>query len=151
MAKLNVIIGLPGSGKSFRLKELIKSGEIASDCVYHDYHADAPSDEVEDSLHYDELIAKLKSGKNCAVADIAWCAKERREQFISIIKKAVPSVEIKIQCFEKKPDVCKRNVEYASKQRATRRIQKINEFAPDYDIPADVEILKIWDSSHPQK
>jgi predicted ATPase len=147
MAKLLIYVGLPGSGKSYYLRELEKAGTIRRECIYHDYHADAPSGEVEDSLHYQSLIDNLKCEKDCVVADIAFCEKSCRGKFVEKITSAVPDIEITIKYFENKPDVCKKNVQYASQRSAYNRIKKINEFSWKYDIPKDAEIIKVWDSS----
>jgi predicted ATPase len=151
MAKLFIFVGLPGSGKSYQLRELEKAGTISHDCIYHDYHADAPSDKIEDSLHYQSLINNLKNEKDCAVADIAFCEQARRENFVAAIERTVQGVQTFIKYFENKPEICKKNVAYASRKSAMNRTQKIDEFSWKYKIPQGADIIEVgdWSSKSP--
>ena len=106
MPKLIVVAGLPGSGKSHHLNELER--EKVAEVVCHDFHFEPFNDspKVIDSRHFSTLIEKLRQGKDCAIADIAFCQHERLEELKKEVLELVPETEIIFHCFENNPKQC---------------------------------------------
>ncbi len=143
MAKLIILVGLPGSGKSHYLGRLIEGKVVTSDeCVYDDYHAEAigNSPEPENSRHYSALVDKLNSGNDCVAADIAFCDDEKLTKFKTLIYKKVKDLEIETVYFENKPETCKRNVGKDKSRSVDSRIKDIDRFTKIYKPPKTIRV-----------
>jgi predicted kinase len=91
MQTINIIIGLPGSGKTTYIKNTFEGFDDVVIC--DDYHKSSynRSHEFTDSIYYQDLEQALKNGKNVVISDIAWCRLERKvlleENIQKILKK----------------------------------------------------------------
>lgn len=145
MAKLIIISGLPGSGKTHYLDNLIASGVIDEDRCYDDFHAGAYNDSptVESSRWFIPLVSNLRAGNDCIVSDIEFCLKSRRDNLIEAIRSRVPSTKLEIRCFENKPGICRTRVLARGGESTREEIGNIARLSRDYDIPKDAVVLKV--------
>lgn len=144
MSKLIVVIGLPGSGKSCYLKKLRDDGEFGWIC--EDFHAGAQlnSREVEASQYLVQLLAHLKAGDVCAVADIAFCCPDRRQKFVDEIIARAPDVEMEFRCFENDKASCIKNVERRARASLPEEKANIEKFSAVYEYPRGTTILSVY-------
>jgi hypothetical protein len=130
---LTVILGLCGSGKS----ELIKRLKV-----------DVRFDEGFDwNLHgeHERLISALKSGQSCAVIEVGYCLKTRRDAFVARIRQAAPEVTIEWKCFAN--DLVQANLNCLNRRdgRDVKELLRINaDLTAVYTYPEDAEILPVW-------
>jgi tetratricopeptide (TPR) repeat protein len=143
---LIVVVGLPGAGKSTLLKKIRRS--ITGICV-HDFHANAMNDltNVPSSRHFRALVEALVAGHDCAIADIAFCVQERRDNLCVVISKEIPETKIEFKFLEKSFEKCERNIRYRNPYNPEPALKKLRDFYPQYVIPKDAEIAPIWQPS----
>ncbi|MBI1877489.1 MAG: AAA family ATPase [Chloroflexi bacterium] len=146
MAKLVIVVGLPGSGKTFNLPRFKKehNAEYLRDSfkknAFHD------SGWITNSRHYVDLISQLRNGNNCIIADIDFCREEAREEAMAAIQYHVPGVEVQWICFENNPDQCRKNV-ISSKRAVEGRLPRIEEFTKLYTYPPEALLIPVGDGS----
>lgn len=145
MTTLTIIIGLPGSGKSHHLNQLVNEGKVSADCIAHDYHANAinNSSAPEHSRHYASIIDHLRNGNDCAIADIAFCDAERLQNVELSIYIAARGTTIKRIYFENNAENCKWNVHTDGGEGMNARLQAIDRFTAIYTIPDDSDIIPV--------
>src|SRR5437879_1556954 len=110
MAKLVIVVGLPGSGKTFhlpRLKQEYNAKYLRDSFKKNAFHG---SSWITSSRHYVDLIGHLRDGHSCIISDIDFCKMEAREEAVEAIRYHVPDVEIRWICFENNPEQCRKNV-----------------------------------------
>jgi hypothetical protein len=137
--KLIVVMGLPGSGKTFYSKRLMKSGLRCFD----DFHADADGDSIEVAASPDwpDLKESLKTGVDAVVGDIAFCEPSRRAALMEAVRAEVPSVQIEYLAFENNPARCLENL--INVADSDHRIAKLSEWAPRYVLPEGAIVMPI--------
>jgi predicted kinase len=142
--RLIVVSGLPGSGKSHYLDALLAAGE--ADYICHDFHARAVGDSklVRDSVHLSELLEALRTGKTCAVADVAFCREQRRDAFIEVVKGAIPDVLIELRCFRNDPTACLANAKRRNRDSLERERNLIEKYSRAYEIPSSAAVLEVY-------
>ncbi len=140
---LTIIVGLPGAGKSTEVKKIRPS--ITGLCI-EDFHADAfeDSDAVEHSRHYWALIEALLAGRDCVIADIAFCDSERRATLEDTIRERIPGVDIEWKFFDNDYEKCEKNIRFRSRQTLENDLENLKQFASKYIIPAGVQTIPIW-------
>lgn len=141
MGKVVFVVGLPGCGKSCHLKKLEANGFERFD----DFKAEAINDspQFKHSRHYARLLAALRAGKQCAVADIDFCRTAARTEAQLILKKEVAGLQIEWVFFEKDPDQCRANVRARHRASVETDLAKIDEFLPLYCIPEEHRVLSV--------
>ena len=143
MKKLNVVVGLPGSGKSHLVGELCKS--CRGICV-EDYMKssldNAPG--LTNSRHYKDLVCCLREGKECVIADIEFCKNQKRDELKQLIECEVPMTTVKWHFFENDPKKCIKNVENRGRRNVEEEKKKVWDLSKEYDIPPDEKPISIW-------
>src|ERR1700686_4002088 len=73
-----LLVGLPGSGKTTYLSQMLKDGWL----IFDDFKALAINDcsKFRNSQSFPKLIRALRDGRRCVVADINFCKTESREE-----------------------------------------------------------------------
>jgi predicted kinase len=144
MAKVVIVVGLPGSGKS----HFVKSHRSQyNGLVVCDYFKDSlvPTLSLPGSRHYQDLLKSLREGRDCLIADIAFCQAPRRAETVRILAELVPAAIVEWVFFENNSEACRANIERdGGGQRAQDRLEYLAKFAPDYSIPPGVEPLRVW-------
>lgn len=143
MAKLTIIVGLPGAGKSNRVSEL---RDVTSGICVEDFMKDSieHSQQFIHSQHYQQLIDDLQNGKDCVVADIAFCNTGRRTEAEQVVVHAVPGVTIEYEFFENDPAKCGINALHRNRRNVDEELQKIDDLSAEYDIPPGAKLLPVW-------
>ncbi|MFA5871584.1 MAG: hypothetical protein WC858_02570 [Parcubacteria group bacterium] len=144
---LIVVIGSPGSGKSYYMKNKL---EPLGFYAFDDIFAEAV-DNIGDMKHSkfkDELIKRLGNRENCVIADVRFSQKNKQEDLKDFVKIYFSnSVEIQWHCFENNPDICIKNVKKRNIEKSKKQIELINELSMNYIIPANAKIMKTIDVS----
>ena len=145
MPTLKIVLGLPGSGKSHLIEQTLKAS-VDGPCV-HDFHANAIGDSPapQKSRHYREVLAALRSGASCVIADIAFCRPHRLEAVVAEIRSEVSDFEIEYHCFKNQPERCKRNAARRGRGSLKRELQLIEEFSGSYQIPDEANLYDVFD------
>ena len=146
MAKVVIVVGLPGSGKSHWV-----DGHRAecTGLVTYDYFKDSlvPTLRLPDSRHYQDLVESVKAGKDCLLADIAFCEAHRRRETERILADVAPTAVVKWIFFENNPEACRVNINRDGSERARDRLKYLDIFASSYSIPCGVEPVRVWQPS----
>jgi|WetSurMetagenome_2_1015567.scaffolds.fasta_scaffold269440_1 hypothetical protein len=143
MAKVILIAGLPGSGKTEYGKTLEQQGIW----FISDFNKDAINDDFRFpySQHYGELIRRLQAGETCAIADIDFCRQEAQQEAEACIRAMVKDVEIEWRCFENDPQKCLENARRRNRPTFAAEEEKIRRYSHDYKILPHQKIFPIFD------
>ena len=94
---------------------------------------------------HERLIKALRSGKDCVVIEIAYCAETERQKIVREIQQAVPNVKIKWICFENDLEMAnKRCRERKNKGDPKGHIEINQRVSQRYKFPEGAEIRPIW-------
>lgn len=132
--KIIVVIGLPGSGKSFYCKELNL-----------DFHGVIVDDNLVDS-NKDIIINLIKDGRDFIYTDAMLCVPtvfNLFKTFIDSVKDEQGIKEIQYIYFENDPERCLINA--ASPTRQYKKVENfIRQISKEYIIPEGVKPLKVY-------
>ena len=148
---LTVLVGLPGSGKTFHLNTY-HAGRFVDDFKGRARH-NCPSFSC--SRFFPRLTRMLRAGVDCAISDIAFCRDEDRASIEAVLLRRVggcavhpggfeaatrglPPINIEYVFFENAPDKCRANV------TERNRLEDIDKLTGAYHIPAGVAPLPVW-------
>ena len=142
MAKVTILIGMPGSGKSTFLGECKKEQNGIS--IFDDYHAYSDTPDFKDGLFYNKLRMDLQNNKNCFIADVAYCdqsrLKEAKEAIENIAADLNIQIDIKCLYFENNAGACNNNVE----KRNRKQLEEIKKRSETYLIPDGATVLSVF-------
>lgn len=135
-ARLIIIVGLPGSGKTTHMQQLLEDGEIAA--FYDDFQARAIEHDKNPRLsrHFAPLVTDLRRGKSIAASDIRYCMQPELNRFLAAVIDAVPDFAIDIRYFENDPKKCAVNVRQRGRENLVdHELGLIAEFSENYRVP----------------
>jgi len=142
--KLIVIVGLPGSGKTYNLKSHVRDHNVV-------YHVDSFKKNAHDhssrfwsSRHLADLLRHLIARETCLITDIHFCRPDAREEAESFLRACFPDIDICWLFQENAPDKCERNIR-RSREEVMNRLNKLAEFRDQYDIPPGAEVRPVYD------
>ena len=143
-AKLLIVVGMPGSGKSTYLQRLKDDGKIVE--FYDDYqgrsHDNRPEPEL--SKCYTPLLAHLKKGETVAASDIRWCKEPDLHLFVAAVLRVAPEAEIEYHYFQNDPKQCKANVRRRAREgHVEHELGMIDDYSKKYKIPV-VKTLEVY-------
>ncbi len=119
MTILRFSVGLPGSGKTFLVKQLEAQGFRKFDDFKSNAHDDSPL--FHKAQTFQALIGTLKRGQKCVVADIDFCRQEAREEAEHLLPK-VAHVSIEWVFFEKNVEQCEANIRHRNSLQPALRL-----------------------------
>lgn len=96
------------------------------------------------SRHYQELIDDLRNGKDCVIADIAFCNTGRRTEGEQVVVHALPGVTIEYEFFQNDPAQCRLNALHRHYCNVVEELQKIDDLTAQYDIPPGAKLVPVW-------
>lgn len=149
--KVIILVGLPGSGKSYLIKALKKKASgLVSDDFMKDAALNSPINRepsITDSRHYHRLISDLRDGKECVISDIILCDALFRIQLDMALKIDAPTCTVKWEFFENNPEACVKNVRRRRKPSWAREIKLIRFLSRKYFPPHGVKPRAVWKGS----
>jgi len=141
---VNILIGLPGSGKSTYLAQHLSD---YPDSAFDDFHGGSSDNSTafKKSRHYDSLCRKLRDGKNCIISDIEYCRANRLADAEEGLRAAAGDlgigIEIKRLYFANDPDACRHNVVHrfgcTGRRDYIAELSKIDDLSSSYQCPSD--------------
>lgn len=148
MAKLTIIAGLPGSGKSTYINSHVY------DTLYDDFFVTQPSDDTAKTLddnkdplknaRFAELVDELLSGKWVVVSDIMFCIPLHRNTFLSAVLSRAKEVELEFVMFENNPEAATVNVQSRGRaDRVEEELKLIGEISERY-VPIGLREEKVY-------
>jgi predicted kinase len=147
MAKVILIAGLPGSGKTtygYKLKAEVNAADFVDD-----YHAKAieNSPKFENGRQYEQLICGLKKGETWIASDIAWCLPEKRREVEKALRAVVPGVIIEWHFMATDEEKCRKRVEKRRRATYSDELRKITDLCPYYHIPPGSKVVESYEST----
>jgi len=127
MPKITVLVGLPGSGKSYYIKQ----------------NSDSKTIIVDDPKNANELPDKLTS--DLIIADCHLCREKTRESLHKILQIRYQKAEINYVFFENNPEQCLQNVKFRNDGRFVE--PTIKNYSKEYNIPDNATVLPVFDTS----
>lgn len=100
MNEVTIIVGLPGSGKSYFGRRLSKELDIP-------FFDDCGTDENS----WSAAVARIKSGGNCIVADPKLCSPNAFDSLLSKINELISNYVLHVYYFSNEPEVCIKNLQ----------------------------------------
>lgn len=136
--KILMIAGLPGCGKTTYLDELRREGWSAFD----DFKAGAIDDssQFDKSRQFETLIAALREGRRCVVADIDFCKSESRAEAEKVLRVTVPRVEICWCFFARDERACEENIKRRNRDSLEAGIRELRRYSRVYSIPLGAHV-----------
>ncbi len=133
-----IVIGLPGSGKTFFCKNFNHENLYA---VFDDFISD---------FYNGKLLDYITSGQKVIINDPRLCIKSIFIKYISIFESYVNSDQINLILFENNPKQCITNVKIRNDRR-NNIIESITEYSKKYLLEnytrLDYKIIKIYPGS----
>jgi predicted kinase len=144
LAKVILIAGLPGCGKSTYLKSEFSAEPGWK--IIDDYQANARdnSKRFDHGREYEAMTSHLLSGGNCAIADIAFCRTSARTEAEETILRSVPGATIEWRFFENDPQQCRTNVILRSRDSVEKELLRIDQLSKSYVPPSGAVVLPVW-------
>jgi len=137
-AKVLLIAGLPGSGKTTYLCELRRDGWLVFDNFKS--HAIDDCSAFRKSRNFLTLIQALRSGVKCVVADVDFCRTESRAEADSVLRAEVPGIEINWLYFSHDRQASKANIMRRNKPALKRDLMHLKDLSPCYRIPWGADV-----------
>lgn len=131
-----LVVGLPGSGKSFVSSQIARSVGIEDRSPDDDDFLRA---NLRPPFGLDGVIGRLRAGRSCVVNDISLCDGKRRVEVAAWIEAEAPSVTIRWHYFDNDAVQCAINVfldaMVGTRGDSTARIGAIRRFSAIYRPP----------------
>ena len=138
---LILIAGLPGSGKTTRLCQMLREHWL----VFDDYKREAfnHSSKFRDSRKFRALVTALRDGVRCTVADIDFCKTESREEAEDILREEVPGLTLRWHYFANDLLACEDNIKSRNRDCMQGELDKAKDLSQSYCIPQDAVELAV--------
>ncbi len=138
MAKLIIVMGLCGSGKSHLITKLISESSMGV------YVKDEGLLTEKFEENYEYLLISLENGINSIVSGAEFCFKNNQEILVNRVIEDLPDVDIEYYAFENDLEKANNNVKKrTNKQDVEGHIEINNRLTKDYYIPDESKKLEI--------
>ena len=130
-----ILIGLSGSGKSEKARELSRLGH----CLFDEYCQHTPENHLgrpDLSPRRDDLIRSIFAGNKCVITDVQFCDARVLNSLELDLRRASPDVVIKRIYYKKDPEQCRANLMVLPKP-PQHRIKAIDDYKDGYFPPED--------------
>ena len=126
------VAGLPGCGKTAHVERYRQNGWA----VFDDFNSM--------SRHFESLVANIRAGHKCVVADIDFCRDHARIEAEDILRIAAPGVSVGWLFFGNDPRACERNLRHRNRTSLEDDLRCLGRYAPLYSVPSDADALRVW-------
>lgn len=136
-----MLAGLPGCGKTRYLDDLRRRGWR----VFDDFKAKAidNSSQFDKSRQFENLVACLRAGHRCAVADIDFCKNESRAEAGNALRALLPDLEIRWCFFPLDERACEENIRRRGRDSLEEDLRKLRDYSRVYSIPDGGHVCRI--------
>jgi hypothetical protein len=136
-----LLAGLPGYGKTMYLQELLRNGWS----VFDDFKSGAidNSPEFHKSRHFAALLARLRDGFRCVVADIDFCKTDSRAEAEQVLRAEVPRVEIGWIYFSHDERACEANIKHRNRDSLETDLRELRKYSRLYSIPKGADVRPV--------
>jgi broad-specificity NMP kinase len=140
-----MVAGLPGCGKTTYLCQLDQDGWK----VFDDFKANAYNDNpaFQYSRNFSALVAAVRDGLKCVVADIDFCKPQAREEAEVVLRAHVPTVKLSWEFFANDPKACEENIRQRGRSSLQADLAKLCEYAALYRIPGNARVRPVGAAS----
>lgn len=130
MSKVTFIVGLPGSGKSHLVSEMVK---VENAVVFDDKYK--PID----------CLTAISQGVNVIVADPLLCPAKDQQSVAKSLRNLYENLNVHWIYFENDPEACLANVERRAAKGDLREVRTaIRLLSKHYFIPQGADVRKVW-------
>jgi len=137
-AKVLLIAGFPGSGKTTHMCELSRDGWLVFDSFKSQAFDDCSA--FRKSRKFPALILALRNGVKCVVADVDFCRTESRAEADSVLRAEVPGIEISWLFFSHDKQASKANIMRRNKPSVNQQLKTLYDLCPYYRIPWGADV-----------
>jgi hypothetical protein len=136
-----MLVGLPGCGKTTHLDELRRDGWS----IFDDFKAGAidNSPAFHKSRHFEALLAGLRDGLRCVVADIDFCKIESRAEAEKVLRAAAPGVAIRWCFFAHDERACEENIKRRNRDSLEADLRELRKYSCVYSIPKGSDVRPV--------
>lgn len=145
MARVTIVTGLRGSGKSFLTAKLRMEKAVV--CIDRLFTDDASGSILGHPLKLEKyktvLLPALLAGNECLIEEVAFCSAPIRAAFIKMVQADAPDTVIVWKFFENELEKANRNVAYRNASDMSQQMHINSGLHDRYVIPTDAEVLPI--------
>jgi hypothetical protein len=136
-----MVAGLPGCGKTTYLEELRRDGWLAFD----DFKAGAidNSPSFHKSRKFGTLLASVREGHKCAVADIDFCKSESREEGENVLGAVVSDLKLRWCFFAHDERACEENIRRRNRDSLAVDLKELRRYSGLYSIPEGADVRPV--------
>lgn len=136
-----MLVGLPGCGKTRYMERLGEEGW----CVFDDFKAAAINDSprFDRSRHFEDLLASLRAGHRCAIADIDFCKGQSRTEAEIVLRAAIPNVDLRWCFFAHDERSCEDNIRRRNRDSLEADLRKLRDYSRIYSVPDGVRVRPV--------
>jgi hypothetical protein len=137
-----LLAGLPGSGKTTYLRQMCRDGWM----VFDDFKALAFEDcsKFSSSRKLSALLAAIRDGLRCAVADIDFCDTDARNEAEGVLRSEISGLDVRWEFFANDCSACEVNIRTRNRSCLERELDCLAKYSRSYNIPEGAAVLPVW-------
>ena len=147
-ARLIIVVGLPGSGKT---RNALKEFKSLGWEYFDDFYSRAKNDigKISNAINLPELIKYLDDGVDCVISDIIYCDPTSLMDAINELESICKFEWLRVVFFSKDLKQCKENVIERNSKSRDKQLELIDKLGPGYQTKIsgyDSIEIQVWDS-----